>query len=53
MTTNVTIDAHCDGETKEVVIKKTGEPDVVIQDGETHKDVVYDEISITVIERLK
>ncbi len=52
MTTTVIVKAHCAAD-KEVRIyrasKFTGEP-CVIQDGETHEAVVYDDIVITVRE---
>lgn len=57
MTTTVTVQAHC-ASNKEVVISKSDdglvEPSItVIQDGEEHSDVVYDNVAITVKEREK
>lgn len=56
MTTSVKVSAHC-ASSKQVRITTRG-PDretaeVVIQDGETNEQVVYDDLSITVKEELK
>jgi len=53
MTTKVTIEAHCNSETTEVVVSTSGETDVVLQDGEKHEGYVYDERVIAVAERAK
>lgn len=58
MTTSVIVHAHCDPEAKEVKItlhrpNPEDDTDIIIQDGESHQDVVYDDIQITVGEQLK
>lgn len=60
MTTSVKVSAHC-ASGKQVRISRgvpgvdsaVNEPDVVIQDGETHEQVVYDDFVISVKEELK
>jgi hypothetical protein len=52
MTTTVTVQAHC-ADTKQVRISRTGFDDAFIHDGEKYESVVYDDISITVIEEEK
>ncbi len=57
MTTTVTIEAHCaPDERVELVIHGNGRGDpsrvVVLRDGETAEDHVYDDKSITVRERM-
>ena len=53
MTTTITIDAHCDPKTTEVLIQ-IADPfcnqKVVIQDGHSHQCVVYDTRQVTVQE---
>ncbi len=56
MTTSVKVSAHC-ASTKQVRITTSG-PDretaeVVIQDGETNEQVVYDDMTISVKEEVK
>lgn len=50
MTTTVKVTAHCDKERKEVIVGVTGEPDKVIQDGESIDVYAYDDRLITVRE---
>ena len=52
MTTTVKVEAHCDDETKEVEIVVGGDT-VVIQDGEPHEFVVFDDVVGSVREREK
>lgn len=59
MTTSVKVSAHCSSD-KQVRISRADSnsagyehPDVVIQDGESHEQVVYDGWSVTVKEELK
>lgn len=56
MTTTVTIEAHCDANTKEVKVSVTGEntgETFTLQDGEKETRVVYDDLEISVKEILK
>lgn len=49
MTTTVKVEAHCDSDTKEVLIQETNQLDRIIQDGETYESVVY----VDVVEQLQ
>ena len=56
MTTTVTVEAHCDEKTEVVIVKHTDNENkeiLTIQDGEKWDSVVYDDISINVMERPK
>lgn len=54
MTTTVTVNAHCDPlKTRVKVItndENNPQPEVILDDGESHETVVHDEKSITVSE---
>lgn len=54
MTTSVIVKVHCAAE-KEVVIRTIGNntKDVVINDGDVHEVVVYDNLQVQVEERFK
>jgi len=54
MTTTVTVQAHCDPATTKVKIQTSDQgnpqPDIFIEDGESHQAVVYDDRTLTVSE---
>lgn len=56
MTTSIRVSAHCSKDTQVRISKKVpngANPDVVIQDGESHELAVYDDYVVSIKEELK
>jgi hypothetical protein len=46
MTSSVKVTAHCASD-KQVIFSRTGHPDVVLQDGESHETYFYDDMEVS------